>query len=120
MRCKRLEELILVLLCICLASCATHFPTTIIIQSATYKNAKVLRGFASGTLGKDVVFTANNVDGLSCEGTMLLSFSSARTEGSIDCNNKRNGHFLANSRKTSWLGEGKLDDGSQFFISIGR
>ncbi|HJT21768.1 MAG TPA: hypothetical protein VJ746_14925 [Nitrospira sp.] len=117
---KRREGSILVLLCICLASCSTYFPTTIIIQSAKYKNAKVLRGSARGNVGHDVVFTVNDVDGLSCEGKMLVPFSDAHTEGTIDCNNNRNGHFLANSRKASWLGEGKLDDGSRFFISIAR
>lgn len=104
-----------ILICV-FVSCAAQFPVTIVIQN------KILRGSASdGRLGTDVIFYVKNVDGLSCDGKMLaLMTSEAKTKGTIDCNNKRKGHFIVNGRKSSWLGEGKLDDGSRFFISIGR
>ncbi len=114
-RCVHAINTILVLILICLASCSAHFPATIIIQ-----NGKVLRGSATERLGNDVSFTVNNIDGLSCDGKMFILSSDANTEGTIDCNNKRTGHFLAISKKASWVGEGKLDDGSRFVISIGR
>jgi hypothetical protein len=113
--CLYVIHTILVLILICLASCSARFPATIIIQ-----NGKVLRGSASGRLGDDVSFTVNNIDGLACDGTMFILSSDANTEGTIECNNKRTGHFIANSKKASWVGEGKLDDGSRFVISIGR
>jgi hypothetical protein len=106
---------ILVVFCICLASCSARFPATIIIE-----NKKILRGSVSGDPGHDVIFTVNNVDGLSCEGKMSVLFSDANPEGTIACNNNRKGHFIANSKKSSWVGEGKLDDGSRFVISVGR
>ena len=113
--CLYVIHTILVLILICLASCSARFPATIIIQ-----NGKVLRGSASGRLGDDVSFTVNNIDGLACDGTMFILSSDANTEGTIECNNKRTGHFIANSKKASWVGEGKLDDGSRFVISISR
>jgi hypothetical protein len=108
------------LLCICCASCSTYFPATIILENAKDTNGKILRGSARAIVGDNVVFTANNVEGLSCQGKMSVPSSNANTQGTIDCNNNRNGHFFANSRKASWVGEGKLDDGSRFVISIGR
>jgi hypothetical protein len=80
---------------------------------------EVLRGSASGSLGSDAVISVKNVDGLSCKGKMLVPVSSANTEGTIECNDKRKGNFIANGNVQSWAGEGKLNDGSKFSILIG-
>ncbi len=50
---------------------------------------------------------------------MFVPVSSANTEGTIECNDKQKGNFIANGKAESWAGEGKLDDGSKFFIIIG-
>jgi hypothetical protein len=105
---------ILIVGCIVLVSCSARFPVTIIMQN------KILRGSASGILSDIVSFSVNNGDGLFCEGKMLVLSSEATTEGTIDCSNKRKGNFVANGKKASWAGEGTLDDGSRFFISISR
>jgi hypothetical protein len=91
-----------------------RIPATIIMQN------KILRGSASGILGDIVSFSVNNVDGLSCQGKMLVLSSKVNTDGTIDCSNKRKGNFIAKGRKASWVGEGTLDDGSRFVISISR
>jgi hypothetical protein len=106
----------IILICAFLVSCSTRPPATVIIQN------KILRGSASdGRSPGDLFFYVKTLDGLSCEGKMLvLMTSEAKTKGTIDCNNKQKGHFIANSRKASWVGEGKLDNGSRFFISIAR
>jgi hypothetical protein len=109
-----------VLICIALASCATSFPATIIMQDRKNYSAKILRGSTHGHAGQEVVFTASHVDGLSCEGKMSAPGSDTHTEGTLDCNNDRTGRFLAKSKEASWVGEGTLDDGSKFVISIGR
>ena len=105
-----------ILICVFLVSCSAHLPATIIMQN------KILRGSASnGRSPGDVSFYVQNVDGFSCEGKMLvLMTSEGNTKGTIDCNNKQKGHFIVSSRKASWVGEGQLDDGSKFVISIGR
>jgi|SoiMetStandDraft_2_1073263.scaffolds.fasta_scaffold278690_2 hypothetical protein len=100
--------------CLVLVSCSARFPATIIMQN------KILRGSATGIFGDIVNFSVNNAEGLSCEGKMLVLSSGANTEGIIDCSNKRKGNFIANGRKASWVGEGTLDDGSRFVISISR
>jgi hypothetical protein len=107
---------IVLLICIVLGSCSARFPATIIIQNT------ILRGSATdGRLGSDVMFYVKNVDGLSCDGKMLFQTTTeGNANGTIDCNNKQKGQFIVKGRKASWLGEGKLDDGSRFFISIGR
>ena len=107
---------IVILVCVFLVSCAPRFSATVIIQN------KILRGSASdGKFGGDVVFYVQNVDGLSCDGKILaLMTSEAKTNGTIDCNNKQKGEFIVNGKKASWVGEGKLDNGSRFLISIGR
>jgi len=101
--------------CLCLpfASCAT-VPATLKIQGD-----EILRGSASGSLGSDAIISLKNIDGLSCEGKMFVPFSSANTEGAIECNDKRKGNFIANGNAASWAGEGKFDDGSKFSILIG-
>lgn len=114
-RARQAFNAVLSLACIFLVSCSVRFPAIMIIQGN-----KVLRGSASGNSGQDVVFRVINADGLSCEGSMFVLPSDAHTEGTIDCNNERKGHFLANSKTASWVGEGKMDDGSKFVISIGR
>jgi hypothetical protein len=81
---------------------------------------KILRGSVSGTLGNSVSFAVKDDDGLSCDGKMLIPSSEVNTEGTIDCSNKRKGNFIANGRRASWVGEGTLDDGSRFVISISR
>src|SRR5215467_5757672 len=103
------------LLAIFLLSCSTTVPATMILR-----NKEVLRGSATGSLGSDVVFSVTNADGLSCQGKMFAPRSDTNTDGTIECNDKRKGHFIVNGKKASWSGEGKLDDGSRFFLSIGR
>ena len=51
---------------------------------------------------------------------MFVPFSDPNTEGTVECNDKRKGKFIANGKADSWAGEGKLDDGSRFVILIGR
>ncbi len=99
---------------ILLTSCAT-VPATMKLQGS-----EVLRGSASGSLGNDAVISVKNIDGLSCEGKMFVPFSSANTEGTIECTDRRKGNFIANGVSDSWAGEGKLDDGTKFSILIGR
>jgi hypothetical protein len=96
-----------------LPSCAT-VPATLKIQGD-----EILRGSASGGLGSHAEISVKNIDGLSCEGKMFVPFSSANTEGIIECNDKRKGNFIANGQSASWAGEGKFDDGSKFSILIG-
>ena len=106
-----------ILICAFLVSCSTRVPATVIIQNT------ILRGSASdGRSRGDVFFYVQTLDGLSCDGKMLVLMTSEgkTTNGTIDCNNKQKGHFIVNGRKDSWVGEGKLDDGSRFVISIGR
>ena len=107
---------ILIFICVFLVSCSARFPTTMIIQN------KILRGSATdGRSGSDIIFYVKNLDGLSCDGKMfVLMTSEGNAKGIIDCNNKQKGRFIVNDRKASWVGEGKLDDGSKFVISIGR
>ena len=107
-------KVILLVGCLVLVSCSARFPATIIMQN------KILRGSATGIFGDIVNFSVNNAEGLSCEGKMLVLSSGANTEGIIDCSNKRKGNFIANGSKASWVGEGTLDDGSRFVISISR
>ena len=100
-----------------LVSCSPHFPATVIIRN------KILRGSASdGTVRGDVSFSVQNLDGLSCDGKMLVHVTSVgqTTSGIIDCNNEQNGYFIVDGRKSLLSRGGKVDDGSRFLISIGR
>lgn len=106
---------LLILIAIFLLSCTTTVPATIILR-----NKEILRGSATGSLGSDAVFSVKNVDGLSCQGKLFVPLSDTATDGTIECNDKRKGRFNVTGKKTSWSGEGKLDDGSRFFLSIGR
>lgn len=108
-----MTKVVIAFIFILLTSCAT-VPATLKIQGD-----EILRGSASGSLGNDAVISVKNIDGLSCEGKMLVPFSSANTEGTIECNDKRKGNFIANGNTGSWAGEGKFDDGSKFSILIG-
>ncbi len=76
-----------------LTSCGT------VSATITIHDSEILRGSASGILGSDAVISVKNVEGLSCEGKMLVPVSSvdpADTEGTIECNDKRKGNFSAN------------------------
>lgn len=108
-----MNKAFLVLISLFLASYAT-VPATLKIQ-----DNEILRGSASGSLGSDAVISVKNIDGLSCEGKMFVPVSSANTEGTIECTDKRKGNFIANGNAESWAGEGRLDDGSKFSILIG-
>lgn len=92
-----------ILMGLLLTSCSATVPATIKLQSN-----EVLRGSASGSLGSDAEIAVKNIDGLSCRGKMFVPFSAANTEGTIECNDKRKGHFIANGKAESWAGEGKL------------
>lgn len=108
-----MKRALLLLSWISLTSCAT-VPATIKIQ-----DSEILRGAASGSLGSDAVISVKNIDGLSCEGKMFIPGFGASTEGTVECNDKRKGNFIANGNAASWAGEGKLDDGTKFSILIG-
>ena len=110
---KVLNKCLIVMLGIIFSSCATVSATLQI------EGAEILTGSASWSLGGDAVISVKNIDGLSCEGKMLVPASSANTEGSIECDDKRKGNFIAHSRSSSWAGEGKFNDGSRFTIVIG-
>ena len=99
-----------------LTSCGT------VSATITIHDGEILSGPASRISGSAAVISVKNVEGLSCEGKMLVPVSSgypADTEGTIECNDQRKGHFSANGNAESWAGEGTLDDGSTFSIIIG-
>jgi hypothetical protein len=111
-----MNKIFLVFIGLLLTSCGT------VSATITIHDSEILSGSASGILGSDAVISVKNVEGLSCEGKMLVPVSSthpADTEGTIECNDKRKGNFRANGNAESWAGEGTLDDGSTFFILIG-
>ena len=103
----------LTIVALLLSSCAA------VLATMEIESDEVLRGSARGRLGSDAVISVKNIDGLSCEGKMFVPVSSANTEGTIECNDKRKGNFIANGNAASWAGEGKLDDGTKFSILIG-
>lgn len=109
-----MNKIFLVFIGLLLTSCATVVPATMKIHGD-----EILRGSASGRLGSEGVFSVKNIDGLSCEGKMFVPAFAANTEGTIECNDKRKGNFIANGKSASWAGEGKLDDGTKFSILIG-
>ena len=99
-----------------LTSCGT------VSATLTIHDNEILSGSASGILGSDAIIFVKNIDGLSCEGKMLVpvsSANSANTKGTIECNDQRKGNFIATGNFESWAGEGTLDDGSKFSILIG-
>jgi len=110
---QKMNKIFLAFISLLLTSCAT-VPATIKIQ-----DSEVLRGSASGSYVSNTVISVKNIDGLSCKGEMYVSVYSVNTEGTIECNDKRKGNFIANGEGVSWAGEGKLDDGSKFSFIIG-
>ena len=113
---RTMNKIFLVFIGLLLTSCG------MVSATITIQDSEILSGSASGILGSEVVISVKNVEGLSCEGKMLVPVSSAQpadTEGTIECNDKRKGHFSANGNAESWVGEGTLDDGSTFTILIG-
>ena len=111
-----MKRVFLALTSLLLTSCGT------ISATITIQDSEILSGSASGILGSDAIIFVKNINGLSCEGKMLVPVSSANlanTKGTIECNDERKGNFIATGNFESWAGEGKLDDGSKFSILIG-
>ena len=104
----------IILMSIILTACSATVPATMRIE-----RNQVLRGSASVKVGRDAVISVNNIGGLSCTGKMFVPVTETTTEGTIHCSDKRKGTFLANGKGYSWAGEGKLNDGSKFFILLG-
>ena len=97
-----------------LTACSATVPATMRIE-----NNQILRGSASGKLGSDARISVNNMEGLSCSGKMFIPATETTTEGTIQCNDKRKGTFIANGKGDSWAAEGKLNDGSKFLLLLG-
>jgi hypothetical protein len=104
----------IILMSIVLTACSATVPATMRIEKA-----QVLRGSASGKVGRDAVISVKNLEGLSCSGKLFIPVTETITEGSIQCSDKRKGQFTANGKGDSWAGEGKLNDGSTFLILLG-
>ena len=104
----------IILMSIVLTACSATVPATMRIE----KN-QILRGSASGKVGKDAVISVKTTDGLSCAGKMFVPVTETTTEGTIQCSDKRKGTFTANGKGDSWAGEGKLNDGSKFLLLLG-
>jgi hypothetical protein len=104
----------IVLMSLVLTACSATVPATMRIE----KN-HILRGSASGKVGRDAVISVNNMEGLFCTGKMFIPVIETTTEGTIQCNDKRKGTFMANGKGDSWAGEGKLNDGSKFLLVLG-
>ena len=103
-----------ILLSIVLTACSATVPATMRIE-----RNQILRGSASGKIGKDAVISVKNTDGLSCAGKMIVPVTETTTEGTIQCSDKRKGTFTANGKGNTWAGEGKLNDGSKFLLLLG-
>ena len=104
----------LVVMSVVLAACSATVPATMRIE-----RHQILRGSASGKVGKDAVISVKSREGLSCTGKMFVPVTETTTEGTIQCNDKRKGNFLANGKGDSWAAEGKLNDGTKFLILLG-
>ncbi len=104
----------IILTSIVLTACSATVPATMKIE-----RNQILRGSASGKVGRDAVISVNNIEGLSCAGKMFVPVTETTTEGTIQCSDKRKGNFTANGKGDSWAGEGKLNDGSKFLILLG-
>ena len=104
----------IILTSIVLTACSATVPATVKIE-----RNQILRGSASGKVGRDAVISVKNIEGLSCAGKMLVPVTETTTEGTIQCSDKRKGNFTANGKGDSWAGEGKLNDGSKFLILLG-
>ena len=104
----------LILMSIVLTACSATVPATMRIE-----RNQLLRGSASGKVGSDAVISVNNMEGLSCAGKMFIPVTETTTEGTIHCNDKRKGNFIATGKGDSWAAEGKLNDGSKFLLVLG-
>ena len=104
----------IILTSIVLTACSATVPATMKIE-----RNQILRGSASGKVGRDAVISVKTIEGLSCAGKMLVPVTETTTEGTIQCSDKRKGNFIANGKGDSWAGEGKLNDGSKFLILLG-
>ena len=104
----------IILISILLTACSATVPATMRIE-----RNQILRGSATGKIGKDALISVKTMEGLSCTGKMFVPVTETTTEGTIQCSDKRKGNFTANGKGDSWTGEGKLNDGSKFFILLG-
>ena len=104
----------IILMSIVLTACSATVPATMRIE-----RNQVLRGTASGKVGRDAAISVKSREGLSCSGKVFVPVTETTTEGTIQCSDKRKGTFVANGKGDSWAGEGKLNDGSKFFILLG-
>lgn len=105
---------VIILMSIVLTACSATVPATMRIE-----RNQILRGSASGKVGRDAVISVKTIEGLSCAGKMFVPVTETTTEGTIQCSDKRKGNFIANGKADSWTGEGKLNDGSKFLILLG-
>ena len=103
-----------ILMSIALTACSAAVPATMKIEGHS-----ILRGSASGKVGKDAVISVENLEGLSCSGELLARVTETSTKGTIQCSDSRKGNFIANGKGDAWTGEGKLNDGSKFFVLVG-
>jgi hypothetical protein len=104
----------IILMSIVLTACSATVPATMRIE-----RNPILRGSASGKVGSDAVISVNNMEALSCTGKMFIPVTETTTEGTIQCNDKRKGTFVATGKGDSWAAEGKLNDGSKFLLLLG-
>jgi hypothetical protein len=109
-----MKTTIIVMSCV-LTGCSATVPATMRIE-----RNQVLRGSASGKVGSESVISVQSLEGLSCSGKLFIPVTETTTEGTIQCSDKRKGHFIANGKGESWAGEGKLNDGSKFLILLGK
>ena len=103
-----------IVMSIAVTACSATLPATMKIEGN-----QILRGSASGKVGKDAVLSVENLEGLSCSGELSVRVAETTTEGTIQCSDTRKGKFIANGKGDSWTGEGKLNDGSKFFVLVG-
>ena len=103
-----------IVMSIALTACSSTLPATLKIEGN-----QILRGSASGKVGRDAVLSVENLEGLSCSGELFVRVTETTTEGTIQCSDRRTGKFTANGKGDSWTGEGKLNDGSKFFVLVG-
>jgi hypothetical protein len=104
----------IILMSIVLTACSATVPATMRIE-----RHHILRGSASGKVGRDAVISMKSKEGLLCAGKMFVPATESTTEGTIHCSDRRKGNFMAKGKGDSWAGEGKLNDGSKFLILLG-
>lgn len=103
-----------ILMSVALTACSATVPATMKIEGN-----QILRGSASGKVGRDAVMSVDNLEGLSCSAELVLPVTETTTQGTIQCSDGRKGTFIANRKGDSWTGEGTLDDGSKFVVLLG-